>query len=146
MKTIAVLAILLAVAGNCSALDKADEGVFALVHQNGQVTKKIARLSHSGERWRIEDRKPDGSWEDVTCESACVLEETSQEQVTKFLAGTPLEGLSMECVHDQAFAFCRSGEEPVSRAYHMLAFVNGSVIPLNWVRLDPKTLVPVGAP
>ena len=146
MKKIAVIATLLTFAGSSSALDKADEGVFALVHQNGQITQKIARLSHSGERWRIEERKPDGTWQDVTCESACVLEETSQEQVVKFLAGTSLEGRKMECVHDQAFAFCRSGEDPASRAYHMLAFVNDSVIPLKWVRIDETKLPPVSAP
>jgi hypothetical protein len=146
MKTIAVLAMLLTAAGNAFALDKADEGVYALVHRDGQITQKIARLSHSDGRWRLEDRKPDGSWEDVTCESACTLEETSQAHVTGFLHATSLDGLAMECVHDQAFAFCRSGTAPASRAYHMLAFVDGRVIPLKWVRVDPNTLGPVGAP
>ena len=148
MKTIAVLASLLAIAGNAFALDRADEGVYALVHQNGQITQKIARLGHSDGRWRLEDRKTDGSWEDITCEDACALVETSPEQVEQFVRNTPLDGQDMECVHDQAFAFCRSGSGTKSngRKYYLLVFSDGKVIPLKWVRLDPATLKPVGAP
>ena len=131
--------------GRALALDKADEGVYALVHRDGHVTTKIARLSQPDGRWRLEDRKPDGSWEDVTCEEACALEETTPDQVEKFLQGTALDGLSLRCVHDQAFAFCRGGGSG-TRSYYMLAFSGGQVIPLKWVRLDPNTLEPAGAP
>jgi hypothetical protein len=146
MKIIAVLVFILLVSGNALALDKGDEGVFALVHKDGQVTRKIARLSQSDGRWHLEDRKPDGSWEHVTCEDSCALVETLPEQVSQFLRGTSLDGQAMECVHDQAFAFCRSGVAADARAYHMLAFADGTVIPLKWVRLDASTLEPVGAP
>ncbi|MFC3816464.1 hypothetical protein [Lysobacter sp. GCM10012299] len=145
MSRIGVLAVLLALAGNAFALDKADEGVFALVHNDGHITQKIARLSHSDGRWHLAERNADGVWEDVTCEDACALVDTPPQQVAQFLHGTSLDGQSMECVHDQAFAFCssRAGADAGSRTYYMLAFADGKVIPLKWVRLDPATLKPV---
>ena len=145
MRLQALLFISLLACGNAFALDKTDEGVYALLHRDGHITNKIARLSQPDGRWRLEDRKPDGTWEDVTCEDACALVETTPEQVGQFLRGTALDGLSMECVHDQAFAFCRSGSTDV-RSYYMLAFSGGAVIPLKWVRLNPDTLEPAGAP
>ncbi|MDR0673166.1 MAG: hypothetical protein LBF93_05825 [Zoogloeaceae bacterium] len=136
---------LLLASGSVFALDKADEGVYALVHKDGHVTKKIARLGQQDGRWRIEDRKPDGSWEDVTCEEGCALIETTPAQVTRFLEGTALQGTTMQCVHNPAFAFCRV-ERAGRRSYYMLAFSGGAVIPLKWVRLDAETLEPAGAP
>lgn len=138
------LVISILISGNAFALDKADEGVYALVHRDGHITNKIARLSQPDGRWRLEERKPDGTWEDVTCEDACALVETTPEQVSQFLRGTALEALAMECVHDQAFAFCRSGNTGV-RSYYMLAFSGEAVIPLKWVRLNPGTLTAAGA-
>lgn len=138
-------ALLLLASGSAFALDRADEGVYALVHKDGHVTKKIARLGQQDGRWRLEDRKPDGSWEDVTCGKACALMETTPEQVTRFLDGTALQGTAMQCLHNQAFAFCRV-ESAGRRRYYMLAFAGGAVIPLEWVRLDAETLAPAGAP
>jgi hypothetical protein len=137
--------LFLVASGSALALDKADEGIYALVHRDGHITQKIARLSQPDGHWRLEDRKPDGSWEDVTCEDACALAVTTPDQVAKFLQGTALDGIAMECVHDQAFAFCRSGNTGV-RSYYMLAFSGEAIIPLKWVRLNPDTLEPAGAP
>ena len=141
-----LLALLLLTSGSASALDKSDEGVFALVHKDGRVTQKIARFSQVSGRWHLEDRLPDGKWEDVTCEDACSLQETTPQQVEQFLRGTALEGGTLDCVHDQAFAFCRADTPHGNREYYMLAFSDGMVIPLKWVRLNASTLEPVGAP
>ena len=137
--------LILLASPSTSALEKSDEGVYALVHKDGHVTKKIAKLSQSDGRWHLEDLRPDGSWQDVTCGNACALVETTSDQVEVFLRGTTLEGTALECVHDQAFAFCNStSADP--RSYFMLAFSGGEVIPLEWVRLDPQTLEPSSAP
>ena len=145
MKSFLLLTLSLLAVGPALALDQEDAGTYAVVHKDGHVTDRIARLGFADGRWHMESRNPDGSWEDVTCEQECQLLESTAEQVQAIVDATPLAGTAMECVHDQAFAFCRAGAG-AARSYYMLAFIGDRVMPVKWVRIDPTTLAPVAVP
>lgn len=118
-----------------------------LVHRDGHLVKDhIDKLQLDGTQWNVYKRHPDGSWESVTCEEACLLKESTQEEIMSFTAGTEIFGFNLACVHDSAFAFCREAKEDKTRAYYLVAFVNGSSIPIKYARLNAETLEPEGAP
>ena len=117
----AVLATFLA-SSPVLALDQSDVGVYAIVHVDGHVTNKLFRVLHSSGSWKVEDKKPDGSWEDVTCEAECVLAESSGADVERFLGKAP-SGAHAECVNNTAFAICRTTDQakPGARQYLFVA-------------------------
>ncbi|MGY0653094.1 hypothetical protein ACW7GZ_14795 [Luteimonas sp. A537] len=124
------------------ALDPLDQGVFALVSNKGTVTNKVARLSLVEGQWHVEDRRSDGTWQDVTCGRDCALRVSTSAEVKEFTKDTYLVDTTLACVHNMAFAFCSDA----SVTYHMLAFSEGQVIPLSWVRLKTDPLPPADAP
>ncbi|MET0378283.1 MAG: hypothetical protein ABW049_04750 [Spongiibacteraceae bacterium] len=97
------------------ALDQSDAGVYAIVRTDGHVTNKLLRLLNTDSRWKIEDQNPDGSWTDVTCEAKCVLVESSTADVERFLGKLP-KTAPAECIHNTAFAFCRTSDQKKSGA------------------------------
>jgi len=119
------------------AFDQRDVGVYAIVHVDGHVTDKLFRVLHPNGGWRVEDKRPDGSWEDVTCEAECILVESSAADVERFLGKAP-KGVRAECIYNNAFAICRATDEtkPSVRQYLFVALTEQRPIVL---RLAPQS-------
>lgn len=137
MRTMLAIVSLLGLPAAALALDASDAGTYALIHVDGHVTSKVFRILHDGERWRVEDRIDADTWQDVTCESDCVLRDSSAEEVEFALGGRPPSTMA-ECVQNSAFAFCRVSElsVPDKRSYLFVAFVDGRAYQLRLQRLD----------
>ncbi|WP_156948395.1 hypothetical protein [Marinobacterium jannaschii] len=83
-----------------------DTGEFAVVHVDGHVTNKVFRVINQDDKWRVEDKKDNGKWEDVTCEVDCILSKSKPEHIAEFFHNQFPQNTEIECVHNQAFAFC----------------------------------------
>lgn len=139
MKHLLALFVLMAASNAAWALTVEDQGVFALVDNQGAITTKVARVTFLDGQWHLEDRLPDGSWQDVSCGAGCTLRIATASEIADLVKDTVLSGKPLRCVMNEAFAFCSEA----GASYHMLAFSGGQVIPLTWIRLDPDTLEPV---
>src|SRR5256885_16879045 len=107
LRRIAVSAVLaLAVCSPARAVDQRDNGIYLIVNTKGEVTTKSFRVSQRGTEWIVEDRKPDGSWVDVSCESDCKLVVSSEVDVQRFFPESALLQITPDCIHSKAFAFC----------------------------------------
>ena len=147
MISLILAAILTASAAEPTTLDAHDQGLYMLVHRDGHLVKnQINKLQLDGTQWNLYKRQPDGSWESVTCEEACLLKESTPDEIGSFTAGTEIFGADLACVHDTAFAFCRETKQDKTRAYYLVAFVNGGSVPIKYARLNPETLEPESAP
>ena len=117
---------------NAAALDMQDAGQYTFIHKDGHVTNSVSRLSFANGRWKLEDRKEDGTWDDVTCEKNCLLVDSTQKDVEYFMGGKPPPGLAAECIHNQAFAFCRVTKQGSDiRKYLFIALTQQRPIPIN---------------
>jgi len=83
-----------------------DTGKFAVVHKDGHVTSKVFRVINENNKWRVEDKKKNGKWEDVTCQIDCILSASSTENINQYFDHKVPENTDVECIHNQAFAFC----------------------------------------
>ena len=128
--------VTLAFAGQCLALDASDVGVYRVLNQQGAPTPKMFRLAGSVGAWRIEDKQPDGSWVDITCEGGCQLNASSKPDQQRFFPGDDLSKVSMSCLHNNAFAFCRysRGSVPGERGYVFVALTEQHPIALRVTR------------
>jgi hypothetical protein len=79
-----VLLLLTALTSYASAIDTTDIAVYRLISVKNKPTQKLFRLAGSPGSWRVEDKRPDGTWKDVTCEAGCRLEESSTEDIKRF--------------------------------------------------------------
>jgi hypothetical protein len=136
MNRVFCLAALLLMPVAALALDASDVGVYAVVHRDGHVTAKAFRVLQVEGRWQVEDRKPDGTWENVTCEADCVLEDSTAADVERFL-GKLMAGELAGCVHNKSFAFCRVTDDshPGERQYLLVALTQEQPVVL---RLAPQ--------
>ncbi len=102
-----ILTLVLLVFSNVAiSQDILETGQFAVVHVDGHVTNKVFRVVSENGKWRVEDKKENGNWEDVTCEIDCILSKSQSDQIIEFFHDKPPENTEIECVHNQAFAFC----------------------------------------
>ena len=102
-----ILTLVLLIFSNLAiSQDVLEAGQFAVVHVDGHVTNKVFRVVSEKGRWRVEDQKENGNWEDVTCEINCILSKSHSDQVIEFFHNKLPENTEIECVHNQAFAFC----------------------------------------
>ena len=117
--------------------DVSNSGYFAIVHKDGHVTKKIFRVSKKNNKWSLEDKKRDGTWQDVTCEQDCILSVSTNQDIERFMGGKPPKGITAECIHNSAFAFCSLSKTGMkNRKYLLVALVTKSPIPIKLKRLD----------
>ena len=117
-------------------IDDSDIGVYGAIHRNGQLTDKRFRMVRSNERWEVEDQRPDGSWENVTCEKSCVLVESAAKDVKRFMGGEPPPGMWAGCLHNSAFAFCKVVKQgSAERRYVLVGLVADQVIPIQLMRI-----------
>ncbi len=131
-----VLAAFLLATPALAALDQSDAGEYAVVHRDGHVTDMVFRAVWQKGQWSIERPQPDGTWDDVTCESDCVLADSSAVDIERFFGELP-KGVDAECVHNKAFAFCRGTDDtaPGKRHYLLVALAKS---PPTVIRLAPK--------
>jgi hypothetical protein len=132
----ATLLLLAAITGNASAIDAADVASYRIISVKNEPTQKLLRLTGSPGSWRIEDKQPDGTWLDVTCEGGCRLEESSEHDIKRFFSADDLSALNMTCLHNSAFALCRYSRKSVSeeRGYVFVALTEQFPIPLRLQR------------
>ena len=133
-----VLAVgLMLFANSVFALDNTDIGSYAIVHSDGHITDKVFRVLYSELKWKIEDQKPDGSWQDVTCGAECVLVESTPVDIEHFLIPKPPENITATCVHNKAFAFCRVSSlvNPSIREYAMIVLTEAQPILITLARV-----------
>jgi hypothetical protein len=128
--------IALLAAATASALDASDAGTYRILNQQGQPTAKVFRLAGTPGSWRIEDKQSDGTWVDVTCEGGCVLKPSEEADHRRFFPVDDLSKVSLSCIHNEAFAFCRYSRsaEPGERGYVFIALTERYPIPLRVAR------------
>jgi len=130
-------AALVWIANPALALDQSDVGDYALVHVDGHVTDMIFRVSHPPDKWKVENRQPDGSWQDVSCEAGCLLVDSSGADVERFLGEIP-NGRAATCIHNSSFAICRVTDQarPAERQYVFVALTQQHPITLRLARQE----------
>ena len=144
---LASLAIL--AAGSASALDASDIGIYRILNQQGELTPKFFRLAGTPNAWRLEDKQPDGTWVDVTCQGGCKLKTSDEADHRRFFPADDLSKVSISCVYNDAFAFCRYSRSafPSERGYVFVALTEQHPVPLRVAREKPDALhLPSGRP
>lgn len=125
--------------GAACAIDEQDQGIYLVVNTKGQVTNKAFRVSQRNSEWIVEDRKPDGSWVDVTCDAACQLQISTEGDIQRFFNASALAEITPNCIHSKAFAFCAYSlkKDPTFRGYVFVALTERSPITLRLARVVP---------
>jgi len=128
--------VLAALAADASAIDATDVGTYRVISVKNEPTQKLMRLAGSPGAWRIEDKQSDGTWQDVTCEGGCRLQESRDRDFKRFFPADDLSAVKLTCLHNNAFALCRYGREsvPGERGYVFVALTELHPIPLRLER------------
>lgn len=94
-----------------SKIGKKDSGIYAVVHRDGHTKSNkfrfIAKKGNTPEKYKIYSIEEDGTIIDITCLDHCILHETSDEKINAFIPKSKPKDVSVVCVNNQAFAFCR---------------------------------------
>ena len=144
MNRILILLLLIVLASCASSpterqqvlIDDTDVGVYGSINRENQLTEKRFRLLRGKERWEIEDQRPDGSWENVTCEEGCLLAESTDHDVKRFMGGEPPPGMWAACLQNSVFAFCKVVKKGVpGQRYVFFALVEDQAIPIKLIRI-----------
>jgi len=142
MRSLCLSAFILSwlVGASAYAIDDSDVGIYVVVHRDGTLTTKSFRLVKGDKNWKVEDRRPDGSWVDVTCTGNCVLGVSGPDDIKRFFLSTALAEIVPTCVHNTAFAFCRYSlvKDPKFRGYIFVALTEQKPISLRLARVAPK--------
>jgi hypothetical protein len=142
MKLLLIFILLLDI--SCAyAFDESNAGRYAVIRYNGHITDFIFRISQTDYRWKLERKAPDGSWEDVTCSPSCTLEVSNKEDI-ECIVGTKIpKDISIECIHNNAFAFCSAGKMgQKKRAYLLIGLMQQPVIWVPLFRLEDDGIEP----
>ena len=120
-------------------MSEADNGTYLIVNMKGEVTNKAFRVSQRGAEWAIEDKKPDGSWSDVTCAAECKLAVSTEAQIQQFFPAATLTQITPDCIHSKAFAFCGYSlkNNTAFRGYLFVALTERQPIVLRLARVTP---------
>lgn len=92
---------------SAQAMDASDAGTYVAVDPEGAPIGKVLRVSRQGVRWRFEDRQPDGSWVDVSCQGGCDHQPASEADIVRIFGSPPPPHLRPDCIFNQQYAFCR---------------------------------------
>jgi hypothetical protein len=119
------------------ALEATDAGSYAVIHRDGHVTDFVFRVVRTANTWNVEQRKPDGSWQNVTCERDCILRASSWTDIERFFPANLLAEMKPSCMHNTAFAFCNYSlvKQPGKGGHIFIALVTPSPIPLKLKKL-----------
>ncbi len=139
-----LLGSILYTSANSYALDSSDVGTYAVVHRDGHVTNFTFYASVSATKWNIEQKVPNGSWSNVTCETDCILRESNPKAIRRFFPASVLKDIEPNCVHNSAFAFCNftHTSRPGSKGYVMVALVTQQPTPVRLRKLSNERLAP----
>lgn len=131
-----ILVLSLLLPASVHALDATDVGTYRLLDKDRKPTSKVLRLTRGTTAWRVEDKQPDGSWLDVTCEGGCVLSTSTRSDHKRFFPADDVSQVSMTCVHNMAFTLCRYARKatPGERGYVFVALTEKYPIPLGLAR------------
>lgn len=129
----AALALLALWSVNALAIDATDVATYRVMSVKNEPTQKVFRLAGGAGAWRIEDKQPDGTWLDVTCEGGCRLQESTEADFKRFFPADDLSAVIMTCVHNSAFALCRHVQRtvPGERGYVFVALTERQPIALR---------------
>lgn len=123
------------------AFDVADVGTYAVLHKDKTESKIRFHVSQPAEgQWKLEQKKDDGSWEDISCEKDCALQEAVEADLPKFFPARTLAQIVPSCLYNDAFAFCsyRLRDKPdEEKRYLMVALVTGTPTPIYIKRVGP---------
>ena len=131
-----LVALFLVVHGDARAIDASDIGSYRLLNVKREPTEMVMRLVGSAGRWKIEEKKANGSWVDVTCEAECELHQSDANDQKRFFPADDLSKVTMSCVHNTVFAFCRYGRKAIKgeRGYVFVALTEAHPIALGLQR------------
>ena len=117
-------------------MDATDIGTYRVISVNNEPTQKLFRIAGGPGAWRIEDKQPDGTWLDVTCEGGCTLEASKQSDFKRFFPVDDLSAVKMTCLHNTAFAVCRYSRKavPGEKGYVFVALTEEYPIALRLER------------
>jgi len=134
---ILLIFILLLITSFAYAFDESNEGQYAVVRQDGQVTDYTFKISQKDNRWILERKAPDGSWEDVTCSQGCSLEVSHKKNMKYFASNKIPKNMSIECIHNDALAFCSIGKTgQKKRAYMLIGLIEKPFICVPLSRVE----------
>jgi hypothetical protein len=136
--------LFLGIPASASALDAADVGTYAVIHRDGHVTDFTFFVSLTDGAWNIEERKPDGSWSNVTCQGDCVLRASGPQDIARFFPADALAKISPSCVHNSAFALCTftASSRPESKSHVLIALITPQPTPLPLKKLADDRRAP----
>ena len=136
------LIVFLDISATASVLDTSDVGTHVIIHQGGHVTGFPFFVSLSGDTWNTEQRKPDSSWSNVTCERDCILHASKQLDIARFFPASALADIDPSCMHNTAFAFCNYTlrSHPERKDYIFIALVTSQPTPLRLKKLASNLL------
>jgi len=142
MRQLYIIICLLVLPSIAKALDASDVGTFAVIHKDGHVTNFTFFASFVDEGWNIEQKMPDGTWSNVTCEHDCVLHTSTQKDISQFFPAKTLAEITPSCVHNTAFAFCnyRPQAQPDNKGYIFIALITAQPKPLLLKKLSQTRL------
>jgi hypothetical protein len=121
------------------ALDETDVGSYAVIHRDGHTTDQVFRLIQEKKHWRMEDRKPDGTWGPLECERPqdCVMYEAGAYSLKKYFTEADIVKLAPSCVETSTFAFCSylKDDAGAQRQYALRLLVTPGPVEVKLVRL-----------
>lgn len=125
---------------SANAMSETDNGVYLVVNTKGEVTTKAFRVSLRGAEWVVEDKRPDGSWSDVTCEADCRMSISSEAHIRQFFPATMLLQITPDCIHSKAFAFCGYAlkNNASAKGYLFVALTESKPIVLRLARVTSE--------
>ena len=138
-RTLLLAALLQTICGLASAVAETDVGTYLIVNTKGEITTKAFRVLQRGKEWAVEDRKPDGSWTDVTCEADCKMFVSNDANIEKFFPVDTLSQITPDCIHNKAFAFCGYSlkTNAAFRGYLFVVLTERQPIVLRLARVTP---------
>ncbi|GAB3252944.1 hypothetical protein [Chitinimonas naiadis] len=122
------------------AFDTADAGTYVVMRRDQTETTMRFHVSTAEGKWKLEQKKEDGSWEDITCEKDCALRESVDTDIQRFFPAKTLQQIDPTCLHNDAFAFCsyRFKASPDEKHYLMVALVTGTPTPVYVKRVSAE--------
>lgn len=137
MKTHATALLLALAISPAIALEQSAAGTYAIVHSDGHITDRLFRVTSLSGRWKLEDKKADGTWSDVTCQRDCELQASAAEHIQRIFTPAELAKITPDCVHNMAFAFCAYTVKtnPGAVGYVLMALVRDKPTPIRLARV-----------
>ncbi|MDK4681112.1 hypothetical protein QDY71_07460 [Kingella negevensis] len=136
---ILLIILVLFLAPNAHAFNSNNSGIFTLLDAKFKPTKMQMRYRLAGKQWHAETRVGKQTWQTLCRRSSgCLLRVSSNSEVSRFKRSLPQawRKQSFDCIHNSAFAFCKTNDvkKPKQLAYWWFALKpNIHALPLRRV-------------